>query len=509
MTEAAVLTEPPKRTLRDKLFYGFGSVAYGVKDNGFGVLLMLYYNQVLGLPVATVAFALMIVLICDAIVDPILGHISDNLRTAWGRRHPFMYASILPVSLSYLALWNPPSGLSEDQLLIYLIVVAVAVRTFINFYEVPSTALVTDLSPDYNQRTSFLSYRYFFGWWGGLTMNILAFSVFLSTKPGGPAGQLQREGYQDYALFASALMAIAILTSALGTHRLIPTFRQPPPRRPFDARRVMRELGATLANRPFLIIVAAGMFNVMAFGIGGAMVTYIRTFFWELTGQQIAIITLGNFGSAYAGLVLAPKLSAWIGKKRGCLLVVLLQLVLSPLVYLGRFADVMPPNGSDALLAILFVSSFITTTLLVISGILTTSMIADAVEHGEIKTGRRTDGFYFAANSFIGACLAGFGVFAAGLILAFAQFPEGAQPGQVADAVLFRMMVVEIAAVAGLHLLALVVMSFYPISKAKHEANLRTLAEQLDTPKTREASEAAALAERGGSPVVPAGASPV
>src|SRR5438128_12311031 len=80
-------------TLRAKLFYGSGSIAYGVKDFGFGTLLLLYYNQVVGLPAAEVSFAIFLVLCIDAVVDPMIGQISDNLRTRLGRRHPFMYAS--------------------------------------------------------------------------------------------------------------------------------------------------------------------------------------------------------------------------------------------------------------------------------------------------------------------------------------------------------------------------------------------------------------------------------
>ena len=74
--------------LATKLFYGFGSVAFGVKDQGFGVLLMLFYNQVLGLPAAMVGAAVGAALVIDAIADPIVGHVSDNWRSKRGRRPP-------------------------------------------------------------------------------------------------------------------------------------------------------------------------------------------------------------------------------------------------------------------------------------------------------------------------------------------------------------------------------------------------------------------------------------
>src|SRR5262245_12464077 len=92
-----------------KLAYGIGSVAFGVKDNGFTIFLLLFYNQVLGLPEAWVGFAIMTALMLDAVIDPFIGYVSDHLRSRWGRRHPFMYAAALPVAVAYYVLWSPPA----------------------------------------------------------------------------------------------------------------------------------------------------------------------------------------------------------------------------------------------------------------------------------------------------------------------------------------------------------------------------------------------------------------
>ena len=98
----------PRLGLPTRFFYGFGSVAFGVKDNGFSYFLQFFYTQVVGLPAATVGLAIMFALVIDAFIDPMIGQLSDNTRSRWGRRHPFMYASAIPVAASYLLLWNPP-----------------------------------------------------------------------------------------------------------------------------------------------------------------------------------------------------------------------------------------------------------------------------------------------------------------------------------------------------------------------------------------------------------------
>lgn len=84
--------------------------------------------------------------------DPLIGHISDTCRSSLGRRHPFMYASILPISLSFFLLWNPLPGLSEQGLLLHLLCSLTATRVLIGFYEVPCSALVPEFVTDYDDR---------------------------------------------------------------------------------------------------------------------------------------------------------------------------------------------------------------------------------------------------------------------------------------------------------------------------------------------------------------------
>ena len=83
----AVAPTRPRTGLFTKLAYGLGSVAYGVKDNGFQALLLLFYNQVLGLSPYLGGLAILLALAVDSVLDPLVGFISDNWRSRWGRRH--------------------------------------------------------------------------------------------------------------------------------------------------------------------------------------------------------------------------------------------------------------------------------------------------------------------------------------------------------------------------------------------------------------------------------------
>ena len=160
-----------KVSLLTKFYYGFGSMAYGIKDNAFSYFLLFVYVQVFGLSPDLAGLAIFIMLIFDAFSDPLIGYFSDRTQSRWGRRHPYMYFSAFPVGLSFFLLWDPPNNLNQNELFLYLLFLGIFIRTAITLYEIPSAALGPELSKDYVERSSLLSFRYWFGWWGGLIKN--------------------------------------------------------------------------------------------------------------------------------------------------------------------------------------------------------------------------------------------------------------------------------------------------------------------------------------------------
>ncbi|HUO05892.1 MAG TPA: MFS transporter, partial [Candidatus Binataceae bacterium] len=103
-----------------RLFYGLGAIAFGINHAALGSLVMMFFNQVVGLPARWVGTAIALALVFDGIFDPLLGQWSDHVNSRWGRRHPFMYASAIPIAAAFYFLWNPPLGLSEHQMFYYL-----------------------------------------------------------------------------------------------------------------------------------------------------------------------------------------------------------------------------------------------------------------------------------------------------------------------------------------------------------------------------------------------------
>ncbi len=446
-------------------------MAFGVKDNGFRYLLLFYYDQVLGVPTLLAAGAIFLAMLVDAVWDPAVGSFSDHLRSRWGRRHPLMYAAALPVAASYFLLWSPPAGLSPWGLAAWLAGLSILVRALITLYETPSTALVAELSPDYDERTRLLSLRYFFGWFGGLTVAVLAYKVFL---PSG-GGVLAAPGYHRYGVAASLIMLTAILASSLGTHREIPRLRRPPAHARASLGAVFAEVRESLANPSFRALVLGAIFYAMAAGVGAALSIYLQTYFWGFTSDQIGNLNLPYYLSAAIALVLAPALSRRFGKKRGAIGITIAAIAMAPLGIVLRFLGLFPENGTAALFYSLMVLYTIEVIVLICSAALVSAMVADVVEEGELATGKRSEGVFFAARSFIDKSVSGFGLLLSGILIAAIGRPgEGEGASRVIDALGAGYAI----GVVTLYSIAIWFYSGYRIDRAGHEANLRALSER-------------------------------
>ncbi len=475
-------TPAGRAALSTRIFYGLGSIAFGIKDNGFQTVLLIFYNQVVGLPATLVGTAILLALALDAIIDPIVGQISDNLRTPWGRRHPFIYFSAIPLGLSYLLLWNPPHA-SQNVQFIYLLVVSIIVRTCIGLYEAPSAALAPELTTDYQERTTLLGYRVFFAWFGGLAMYFIAFSVLLRPDATHPVGQLNPIGYAHYGLVAGAAMTVSILISGLGTHSRIKSFSTPP-ERDKGRYRAIPEMIAALSHRSFLALVTANLFSAAATGLAFSMNIYFYTYFWALSATQISILAVTNLASAGLAVVVARILSRR-NKRRSAIVLFISGLAVSCLPMILRLANGFPANGSPNLYPLLVGFSLVGLAPMIAASILSSSMIADVVEDNQLRTGRRSEGLFFAANSFVQKSVTGLGVFLSSVMLALVHFPQTSQlpKGVSIDPLIVRnLALLYLPTVVILYLVSSAWLLGYRITRETHEANLQSLAEAAESP---------------------------
>jgi Na+/melibiose symporter-like transporter len=478
--------QTPRRT---KLAYGFGSVAEGVKDTAFNTFLLFYYNQVLGLPGSLGGAAIFLALCVDAITDPLVGSLSDNFRSRLGRRHPFLYASALPMGVSFWLLFNPPRGLGNYGLFAWFTVFAVLVRSAMTLYSIPSNSMVAELTDDYDDRTALVGWRFLFGWLGGIAFAQVGYRFFFHARDGMADGRLDANAYGAFAAVGAVAIVAAILVCALGTHRLIPTLKPPPAGGGFTLRGFVHEVRDVLANRSYRVLVIGSLFSSVAAGFTNVVGLYVGTYYWGLGTDEIALLGLSLIASLLLAVGSAGRLVAAFEKHRVAAWLAAVCIVFGPLPIFLRLAGWMPPNGHPALLPILLVHGALLVAGVIVIGIVISSMIADTVDESELATGKRQEGMFSAAIAFAAKATSGVGGFLAGLMLDVIAFPTQAAPGSVPPEKLTALGIAVGPTMMGLYLLALVFLARYHLTRARHQEILGELARRHEAAAERRANQ--------------------
>ncbi len=476
LPEATIL---PKRRISavSKYSYAIGAVAFGLKGLALAQL-MLFYNQVLGLPASWVSVVIGIALIVDAIVDPIIGQVSDTWRSRWGRRHPFMYASAVPATVAVWALLNPPQGWSHEALVAYLLGCVVAARVSISMFEIPSASLLPELAQDYDDRTVLSTWRSLIGLVLPIAIVVFAMTVlmtpFVNAQGQEMPGQLNPAGYAKYGVLLAAAIFLSIMVSALGTHREVKHLSAPIPHASFAE--LFATVRTTLLDRNFLALAVAGLVAGVGTGLVGSLNEYFNTYFWELSAAQISSITSALLISPIAGAMASQYFARRFGKKRVVMTAYFLALFFGLLPIGLRMLGWLPPNGSPVIVVLLAVDTTVAVALVVIAVILGTSMMADIVEQVQTKTGQRSEGLIFSADTMVKQIVTGVGSMGTGIILTLIAFPQQAVPGQVSAEVLHRLALVYMPITLVTNCLAILAISFYSIDREDHESNLARIA---------------------------------
>ena len=481
MSDPALTAHPPATLRLDlpaRLLYGVGSIANGANLQIMGGLLLLYYNQVLGLPAHMVSLALGISVLVDAFWDPMIGQFSDNLRTRWGRRHPLMYASALPIGIAFTLLWLPPAGLSHNQLFFYLLSLILALRLASSFYEVPSGALAPELAPAYDARTVLIGYRWLLGTLGGAMAAVLAYGVFLRSTPEFPLGQLNPAGYPPLAISVALLMAASILISSLGTHRYIPLLHKPEMQK-VGLGAAVREVAVTLRNWNFAVALVAGGIGATSTALFAGLNIYFATYFWQLPSSNILLLVLMGLISSPIAVVVATAASRRWGKRRACMTLFFCSVLTANGPIVLRLLGLFPENGSPLLLPSLMANNVLGGVFGTGGFILVTSMIADIVEEVQVKTGRRSEGLLFSADSLLSKIVSGFATILPGLLLSAIGFPEGAKPSSLDPAVMIRLALIYVPITTGLSVLSIACWRFYRIDATGHARNLAAIRQDM------------------------------
>lgn len=457
------------------VFFGLGSLPSAIKGNLLGAPVFFYYNNVLGLEAWLVSLALFISLIFDAFSDPLVGYMSDYTSSRFGRRHPYIFGSIIPGVMFYWALPNVHLGNSQPVLFFQLLLLMVGLRLAWTFYQVPKEGLGAEISKDYHQRTQLAGLNSLFGWIGGATISYVTSAVFLKNS------YSNAQGYADLAWWGAGAILVFSLIFAFGTAREIPTL-EAPKQRPKKLGEIFHDIIETLNHRSWLMLFFAGVVYSIQIGLTGGLTFYFNSFFWDWKPSDVAIYAIVDLMGAMLVGGFAAQIAGRFDKKRLSIGLFIFAVIVHPLLLILRLLDIhygihiLPANGPKygALWWIMMIHSFFLSSSAALAFILVGSMTADVVEDSQRKTGKRSEGLFFAGPHLIQKCVSGLGLMIKGLILTAVGFSASGSVAAKVGAIQELAIVIVIIYIVS-PMISLTLLSRYEITRESHEANLQSL----------------------------------
>lgn len=316
---------PPKLSWPERLAWMVCSMPELLKSFAWDFFVLFFYAQVVGLNGWLLGVAIAVIIVFDTVVDPWIGALSDRMTGArFGRRHTLMFAAILPFMLGILGVFSPPAGMSQLQILGWLLGTGLVARCGISFWTVPAYALGGELSTDTAERRLIAVMRNMGNQLVILSIPVIAFALFFVETPGFARAQLNPAPYAPFGLFVSLLGGALMLAGALGT---LPAARRaeaaglaamadPAPqgsilRAFWEAIRVTPNIGRLLCVA-FLVLFVNSVIN--QFNL------HLSTYFWQLDHTWTPTVQVGaTLGSILAMLLAAPFVRM-VGNRRAMML---------------------------------------------------------------------------------------------------------------------------------------------------------------------------------------------
>jgi glycoside/pentoside/hexuronide:cation symporter, GPH family len=401
---------PRALPLAVKLLYGMGDMPITVLMVLSGLFILFFYNSVMGLPAPLVGIGVAASLVLDAVLDPYIGHISDRTRHRLGRRHVFMLPAALVTGPLFFLLFSPPRGMSRPTLFLWLLVCSILVRVASAVYRIPYLSLGAELSQDYDDRTSTMAVRAFFGLVGTLAATGLSFLLFFPPTADGSEPKLRYDGYPHLGLAFGALMTAAGLVGFFGTlkYRTWGTGKDSAGPRFFSAFLI------SMRNRSLRSIWVSSTVFFLAMVLNFSLSIHYFTWYARISGKTLSVIQASFYIGALAGVFLWMALSRRTEKRTLYIMATITSgtLLLAAAFLIGN-GHLFGTGRALPLIVGHVIGGIFASAVWVVPS----SMIADVTDSDELTTGLRREGIYFGIMNFGEKVAAGGALFLAGMLL--------------------------------------------------------------------------------------------
>ncbi|MCR9092660.1 MAG: MFS transporter [bacterium] len=401
---------------------------------------LVFMTDVLRIAPATAGMIVLIGQVWDAINDPPIGHLSDRTRSRWGRRRPWMAASAIPLAVCTVAVWQPPRSFDPSQVVVWVLVSFLLLRTFYSTFRVPHLALGAELGRGYHDRTRVFGGSQFFENMGLVAAAVAVGLIENAEDPRARAGQVA------VALGFAVVVFVFVATARL---RERPEFQGGSSTSGFVAFRDV------LRNPHARILILIFFLDQAGLSILLASIPYLSNWVLETPGNTA--IYMGTAVLAMtASLPVAVVAARRFGKRR-----VWAVSMVARAVTLAFIFSIESGNTAVAI-AWTFLIGFLGGS----SSVIGPSLKADVIDWDEAESGARREGAYFATWNFAQKSATALAGGLIGAILAAASYDPGlaAQSQATRDWIRFTAGLVPCT----LNVLAVVALGRFRLDEAAH-----------------------------------------
>ncbi len=351
------------------------------------------FNFELQMPPTYVAIILMSLRLWDGVADPIMGWISDNFRSKWGRRRPFIFVGAILAGLAYPLIWWFPMDMSNEGILFWVIGFGILFYTFFTVWCMPYQSMLMEMTPDYNERTRVTEIRSYFqtaasflnGWMWWLSM----LPIFFINGEASPVNGMRT--------LSIGIGAIILVLGVLPAIFVKERYYESDLVQNQEKTKLFPSIKETFSNKPFINLCILTVFFLLGTSIFDSYGRYVGTFYvlggdWGTGAEFAGYGTLIYMVFSFCFVPLFRSLSEKIGKPK----VLLMSIIIVLVGVSTTWWTFTPENPWLQLINTAFIGAGYAGLWLMIP-----SMQIDVVDYDEMKSGLRKEGSYASVFSWV------------------------------------------------------------------------------------------------------------
>lgn len=365
-----------KLTTLEKVGFGAGDMALNVVISSMMLIITFFYTDIYGLRTQDLALLFVVVKIVGALADLVMGQMTDRFTSRMGRYRPWLLALAIPYGISVFFTFTTPDW-GYDAKLVWAYATYIMVTIMTAGVGIPYISLISGLTSDPKERLSANGYRLFFAKIGAFMVTIIV--PILAQKWGGGNAAT---GYQA-AMAVMAVMGVLLFLFCVftTTERVVHVV---------EKQSLLAQFKVLMRNDQWLILCAVCITGTVGYVVRGSVAIYYAKYY--LGGDTATVSAFLSAGVAAA--ILSMVASTWITKFYCKVKLFRNSQIAVALISVLMYYAVQPGD-----VALAFVLYFALSFVVDLHAPVFWSAIAETIDYGQVKTGKRVSGFAFGGIS--------------------------------------------------------------------------------------------------------------